>query len=127
MRTWCHSRRLADICSQLLALDSDIYAGPEKRTVCSVPEIVCRKNQHANKLIPSHLTEGSVLHSCTALLLHVMSTGGEWQVSFTLPEGAKCEQGERTPGKPFQRSPRRVSPNKSHSRSVRHDLTEKKR
>lgn len=71
-------------------------------------------------LVPSHLTEGNVLHSCTVLLLHVTSNGDELQVSFTLPEGAKCEQGERTPGKPFQRSPRRVSPNKSHSRSVRH-------
>lgn len=39
-------------------------------------------------------------------------------MSFTLPEGAKCEQGDggRTPGKPFQRSPRKASPKKGHFR-----------
>ena len=36
------------------------------------------------------------------------------QVSFTLPEGANFDDTERTPGKGFMRSPKRVSPKKPY-------------
>ncbi|DBB06560.1 TPA: hypothetical protein ACH3X1_012099 [Trebouxia sp. C0004] len=47
-----------------------------------------------------------------------MPTPAGRRVSFTLPEGTKCEQGDRgrTPGKHFQRSPSKASPNKGHFR-----------